>query len=55
MLRHILPNVISPVLVQASLGIGFAIMAEASLSFLGFNLLGDGVREALDPHLRHVR
>jgi peptide/nickel transport system permease protein len=55
MLRHILPNVISPVLVQASLGIGFAIMAEASLSFLGFNLLGDGVREGLDPHLRHVR
>ena len=91
--RHILPNVISPVLVQASLGVGFAIMAEAGLSFLGvgvqpptpswgtmiqvgfqyleiapwlvmapgtmifmavlgFNLLGDGLREALDPHLR---
>jgi ABC-type dipeptide/oligopeptide/nickel transport system permease subunit len=94
--RHILPNVISPVLVQASLGVGFAIMAEAGLSFLGlgiqpptptwgsmiqvgfqyletapwlvmapgtmifmavlgFNLLGDGLREALDPHLRHTR
>jgi peptide/nickel transport system permease protein len=92
MFRHLLPNVISPVLVQASLGVGFAIMAEASLSFLGvgvqpptptwgtmiqvgfqyleiapwlvmapgalifmavlgFNLLGDGLREALDPHL----
>jgi peptide/nickel transport system permease protein len=91
---HILPNVISPVLVQASLGVGFAIVAEAGLSFLGlgiqpptptwgsmiqvgfqyleiapwlvmapgtmifmsvlgFNLLGDGLREALDPHLRH--
>jgi peptide/nickel transport system permease protein len=91
--RHILPNVISPVLVQASLGVGFAIVAEAGLSFLGvgiqpptpswgtmiqvgfqylevapwlvmapatmifmavlgFNLLGDGLREALDPHLR---
>jgi len=92
--RHIMPNVISPVLVQASLGVGFAIMAEAGLSFLGlgiqpptptwgsmiqvgfqyletapwlvmapgtmifmavlgFNLLGDGLREAFDPHLRH--
>ncbi len=92
--RHIMPNVISPVLVQASLGVGFAIMAEADLSFLGvgvqpptpswgtmiqvgfqyleiapwlvmapgtmifmavlgFNLLGDGLREALDPHLRY--
>jgi ABC-type dipeptide/oligopeptide/nickel transport system permease subunit len=91
--RHILPNVLSPVLVQASLGVGFAIVAEAGLSFLGvgiqpptpswgtmiqvgfqylevapwlvmapatmifmavlgFNLLGDGLREALDPHLR---
>jgi peptide/nickel transport system permease protein len=96
MFRHIFPNVISPVLVQASLGVGFAIMAEAGLSFLGvgvqpptptwgtmiqvgfqyleiapwlvmapgtmifmavlgFNLLGDGLREALDPHLRHIR
>jgi peptide/nickel transport system permease protein len=94
--KHILPNVISPVLVQASLGVGFAIVAEAGLSFLGvgiqpptpswgtmiqvgfqylevapwlvmapatmifmavlgFNLLGDGLREALDPHLRYVR
>ena len=93
MFRHVLPNVISPTLVQASLGVGFAIAAEASLSFLGlgvqppaptwgsmiqtgfqylevapwlvvapgtmifvavlgFNLLGDGIREALDPHMR---
>jgi peptide/nickel transport system permease protein len=92
MFRHLLPNVVSPVLVQASLGVGFAIVAEAGLSFLGvgvqpptptwgtmiqvgfqyleiapwlvmapgtmifmavlgFNLLGDGLREALDPHL----
>ncbi|MCC6175736.1 MAG: ABC transporter permease [Chloroflexi bacterium] len=96
MFRHLLPNVISPVLVQASLGVGFAIMAEAGLSFLGvgvqpptptwgtmiqvgfqylevapwlvmapgvlifmavlgFNLLGDGLREALDPHLTRSR
>jgi ABC-type dipeptide/oligopeptide/nickel transport system permease subunit len=94
--KHILPNTISPVLVQASLGVGFAIVAEAGLSFLGvgiqpptpswgtmiqvgfqylevapwlvmapatmifmavlgFNLLGDGLREALDPHLRATR
>ena len=94
--RHLLPNVISPVLVQASLGVGFAIVAEAGLSFLGvgvqpptptwgamiqvgfqyletapwlvmapgtmifmavlgFNLLGDGLREALDPRLTRSR
>jgi peptide/nickel transport system permease protein len=88
--RYILPNVIAPVLVQATLTIATAIIAEASLSFLGlgqqppapswgsmlnvaknflsqapwmamwpgaaiflvvigFNLLGDGLRDALDP------
>ncbi len=90
MLRHILPNVISPVLIMATLGLGGAILASATLSFLGLgaespapewgyelsksrnllreywwiatfngfaiattvlsiNLLGDGLREALDP------
>ena len=89
-LRHILPNVVPPLLVQASLAIAGAIIAEAALSFLGlgqqppapswgsmlnsaqrfiaqapwmafwpgfaiffavlsFNLLGDGLRDALDP------
>ncbi len=93
MLRQILPNAISPLLVIASLGLGNAILAEAALSFLGlgiqppqaswgsmlnfgmqflrdapflsifpgiaifvtvlgFNLLGDGLRDALDPRLR---
>lgn len=33
--RHILPNVVSPIIVQASLGIGFAIILESSLSFIG--------------------
>ena len=94
-LRHVLPNVIAPVLIAATLGIAAAIMAEASLSFLGlgvqpptpswgsmiadgrdlnqlrnapwtsvspglaigaavlgFNLLGDALRDALDP--RHA-
>jgi len=89
-LRHILPNVLPPLIVQATLSIAAAIIAEASLSFLGlgqqppapswgsmlntaknymdnapwmavwpglsifllvlsFNLLGDGLRDALDP------
>ncbi|WP_295811491.1 ABC transporter permease [uncultured Nitratireductor sp.] len=88
--RYIFPNVLPPVLVQATLTIASAIIAEASLSFLGlgqqppapswgamlnvakgfmtqapwmamwpgiaiflvvlgFNLLGDGLRDALDP------
>jgi peptide/nickel transport system permease protein len=33
--RHILPNVVNPVIVQASLGVGFAIIIESSLSFIG--------------------
>lgn len=33
--RHILPNTISPIMVQASLEIGFAIITESSLSFIG--------------------
>ena len=93
MLRHIWPNAVGPIIVQASLAAAFAILAEASLSFLGlgvrpptaswgsmlhsgyqylnqapwlslypggaiflavlgFNLLGDGLRQALDPRLR---
>ena len=33
--RHILPNIAAPLIVQASLGLGTAIITEASLSFLG--------------------
>jgi len=92
-LRHLIPNLMNPVLVQVSLSAGFAILAEAVLSFLGlgaqpptpdwgqmittgrtflpndpwlaiipgvaisitvysFNLLGDSLRDALDPRLR---
>jgi len=36
--RHILPNAATPIVVQASLSIGFAILAEASLSFLGLGI-----------------
>jgi peptide/nickel transport system permease protein len=90
LLRYILPNVFSPIIVQATLTVAAAIIAEASLSFLGlgqqppaaswgsmlnvaknylsqapwmavwpgtaiflvvmgFNLLGDGLRDSLDP------
>ncbi len=95
LLRHVLPNVIAPVVIAATLGVAGAIMAEAALSFLGlgvqpptpswgamiadgrdlsqlrnapwtslfpglaigaavlgFNLLGDALRDALDP--RHL-
>jgi peptide/nickel transport system permease protein len=92
-LRHIIANSIGPVLVQVSLDLGYAILASASLSFIGigakpptaewgfmisearpyfmdfwwttafpglaifltvftFNLLGDGLREILDPKTR---
>jgi peptide/nickel transport system permease protein len=91
--RHLLPNALSPVIVQATLGLAEAIIEAAALSFLGlgatpptpewgamlsegrsylrlapwvtffpgmaiflivvsFNLLGDGLRDALDPRLR---
>ena len=96
MLRHILPNILSPIIVEITLSLSFAILAEAALSFfglgtqppdpswgrmlsegrayfqqsawlaifpglaimltvLGFNLLGDGLRDALDPRLKNVR
>ncbi|MBV9329183.1 MAG: ABC transporter permease [Chloroflexi bacterium] len=38
LLRHILPNSSTPIVVQASLSVGFAILAEASLSFLGLGI-----------------
>lgn len=91
--KHILPNVMSPIIVRATLGVSTAILETAALGFLGlgvqppyaewgsmlgagrgyffnapyivlfpglaititvlaFNLLGDGLRDALDPKLR---
>ena len=38
MLTHVLPNVIGPVMVIGTLGLGLAIIAEATLSFLGVGL-----------------
>jgi peptide/nickel transport system permease protein len=39
--RHMLPNGVGPVLVAASFGVASAILAEATLSFLGLGLVGD--------------
>jgi peptide/nickel transport system permease protein len=36
--RHVMPNCLSPVIVQASLGMGYAILVEAALSFLGLGV-----------------
>ena len=94
LVRHILPNTLSPIIVQSTLGLGNAIIWAGALGFLGlgaippqpewgamlsdsykflmsgawwavvfpglaimlsvlgFNLLGDGLRDALDPRLR---
>lgn len=93
MTRHVLPNVIAPVMVMSSMGVANAILAGAALSFLGLgaqapapewgtsladarqfirqawwigffpglaiavtvlgaNLMGDGIRDALDPKLK---
>ncbi|WP_048600356.1 ABC transporter permease [Rubeoparvulum massiliense] len=38
MFRHILPNVLSPLLVQAAVSMGAAVLAEASLSYLGLGI-----------------
>ena len=91
--KHVLPNAAPPIIVQTSISLAFAVLAEAALSFLGlgtqppdpswgrmlaegrgfiqdawwlaffpgmaifltvlcFNLLGDGLRDALDPRQR---
>lgn len=96
-LRYILPNVLAPIIIIATIGLGFTILAEATLSFLGmgvpppypswgemlsgsgrsymqkapwmaiwpgvaislavfgFNMLGDALRDLLDPRLRGGR
>jgi peptide/nickel transport system permease protein len=95
MARYILPNVVTPVIVLATLNFAFALIMEAALSFLGigvqppdptwgsilsdgrmsirtaswvstfsglaitltvmgFNLLGDGLRDLLDPRIRRI-
>ncbi len=97
MLRHVVPNIFGPLMVQATIGLGGVILAEAALSFLGFgvvdpnkptwgqmlnqaqvlasvrvqgvvwpglfialavfsfNMLGDALRDLLDPRLRGAK
>jgi len=38
MVRHVLPNIMAPIIVSFTIGVGGAIMAEASLSFLGLGV-----------------
>ena len=79
-LRHIIPNAIGPIIVQATLAMGSTILIISSLSFMGMgiqppqpewgtmlyegrdlialavlslNLLGDGLRDALDPRMKN--
>jgi peptide/nickel transport system permease protein len=93
LIRHIFPNILAPIIVETSLSLSFAILAEAALSFfglgtqppdpswgrmlaegrgffrqsvwmgvfpglaimlsvMGFNFLGDGLRDALDPRMK---
>jgi len=93
LIRHILPNILAPIIVEISLSLSFAILAEAALSFfglgtqppdpswgrmlsegrayfnqsvwmgifpglaimftvIGFNFLGDGLRDSLDPRTK---
>jgi len=60
--RHILPNIIQPVIVQAAIGMAAAVLAEATMSFLGLgvpppvaswgSMLNDGRSHLFDaPHL----
>ncbi len=60
--RHIMPNVVAPIVVYASLGVASAIMSEAGLSFLGIGIrpptpswgtmINEGFQHALDaPHV----
>ena len=62
LLRHILPNIVQPVIVQAAIGMAGAILAEATMSFLGLGvpppaaswgaMLNDGRGHLFDaPHL----
>jgi peptide/nickel transport system permease protein len=62
LLRHVLPNCLSPALVAATFGVGSAILLESALSFLGFGapeptaswglLMSDGFQDVLDPNAR---
>jgi len=56
LIRHLLPNALPPLIVSAAFGVGWAILAEASLSFLGVGLPGPatswgGILSAAPSHI----
>jgi peptide/nickel transport system permease protein len=59
MSRHILPNAVGPIIVEATLEMGYAIMEEAGLSFLGFGIMpptpswGNLLNSAWEHMVRH--
>ena len=57
MVRHILPNAVAPVIVQATLGMGYAVLAEAALGFIGVGvtLFEQLVREGAMPQPRTIK
>ena len=52
LLRHLLPNALPPLIVSAAFGVGWAILAEASLSFLGVGLPAPGRLVGRHPLVR---
>jgi peptide/nickel transport system permease protein len=59
LLRHVLPNVLTPVIVAAALGVGRVILLEAGLSYLGVGLhppdpsWGNIIQDGTDQDLRN--
>jgi peptide/nickel transport system permease protein len=59
LIRHLLPNALPPLIVSAAFGVGWAILAEASLSFLGVGLPGPatswgGILSAAPSHIEEA-
>ena len=53
--RHILPNIVQPILVQAAIGMAGVILAEATLSFLGLGIPGACAELGIDAERRAAR
>ena len=48
--RHLLPSFLSYLIVSLTLAVPYMMLGETALSFLTFNLVGDGLRDAADPY-----
>ena len=51
-MRHVLPNTIPLMIIIFSINIGGVKISEASITVYSLNMLGDAVRDVLDPRLR---